>query len=301
MLPITRKDIEDKLDNKDILKDLSKNEKEKKQKELAALESLAESIKKYSVRNPIEIYRDKNQVYRLVHGERRCLASLLAKKDHIPARVLDEKPSEFDLRILQLIENVQREDLSASETIEGMEKVIVAYQAGVKEPICVNAALIKKLFFCSRSQSYTLANILTGSDLVKKAIKSGQVQNLEKAAVIARVQKDHDKKTLLNYCEDENVTLKQLKIYAKEIASVSQSPKQSISNQKKKRGRAPEAIQLGKVTNPNIVRKLVEIVLASSEYKPFSHRLSHISYEDYQSCSDAFSILLNIMQEVDKP
>jgi ParB family chromosome partitioning protein len=77
------------------------------------LEDLAASIREQGVIQPIEVDYDPDQdVYVLVHGERRWKASKMAGLETIPAIV---KPSRLDRAtrlIRQLIENIQREDLN---------------------------------------------------------------------------------------------------------------------------------------------------------------------------------------------
>jgi len=88
---------------------------------------MAETIKKYGVRNAVEIYKFGTG-YRLIHGERRCLSSMLAGKKDIPAKVLDEKPNDLDIRLLQFIENAQREDLNLYETLNNIRQILDEYK-----------------------------------------------------------------------------------------------------------------------------------------------------------------------------
>lgn len=78
------------------------------------LEDLAASIREQGVLQPIEVDYDAEQdVYVLVHGERRWRAAEMAGLETIPAII---KPTRLDRAtrlIRQLIENIQREDLNA--------------------------------------------------------------------------------------------------------------------------------------------------------------------------------------------
>jgi ParB family chromosome partitioning protein len=59
-----------------------------KQTELEKLKELAHTIKTNGVINPVVVYK-RGEVYRVVAGERRCLASLLAGKQEIDARIFN--------------------------------------------------------------------------------------------------------------------------------------------------------------------------------------------------------------------
>lgn len=87
-----------------------------------ALETLADSIAKYGVLQPITVRRRADGKYLIIAGERRWRAAQLAGLKDIPALVI-----EADDRLaaeLALIENLQREDLNPIEEAEGYQSLI---------------------------------------------------------------------------------------------------------------------------------------------------------------------------------
>lgn len=88
-----------------------------------ALQELAESIKIHGVVEPVIVKRAIHG-YELVAGERRCKASKIAGKETVPAIVKDF--SDQEMMDIAILENIQREDLSAIELAEGFEKYIEA-------------------------------------------------------------------------------------------------------------------------------------------------------------------------------
>lgn len=85
----------------------------------AALEELAQSIRKHGVRQPIEVeYIESEDYFRIVSGERRYRASQLAGQDHIPCIV--REVADRDRLAIQLMENLQREDLSPIDKARGL-------------------------------------------------------------------------------------------------------------------------------------------------------------------------------------
>ena len=74
---------------------------------------LSQSIKVHGVLQPIVVYRDKENRYRIIAGERRWRAARMAGLAEIPAlvRTVDRD----SLLELSLIENIQREDLNPIE------------------------------------------------------------------------------------------------------------------------------------------------------------------------------------------
>lgn len=77
------------------------------------INELSQSIKVHGVLQPIVVYRDKENRYRIIAGERRWRAARLAGMAEIPAlvRTVDRD----SLLELSLIENIQREDLNPIE------------------------------------------------------------------------------------------------------------------------------------------------------------------------------------------
>ena len=160
-----------------------------KQQELNSLESLSKSIKNQGLINPIVVYKHVNN-YRLVAGERRTLASLLAGKRSIQARILPERPSTLNRFILQWAENIEREDLSLHERVSNIRSITEAYADENNKPMAkITAAELSQLIGISNSQASQYKLVLQASDELLEAIKSNNITNLDKAAFIARCAK----------------------------------------------------------------------------------------------------------------
>ncbi len=88
------------------------------------LRSLGESIKQYGQLHPI-IVRSKGDMYELVVGERRFRAHKLIGFDTIEAQIQDiDDATAMEIR---LIENTEREDLTAAEKGEAVAHLLVNF------------------------------------------------------------------------------------------------------------------------------------------------------------------------------
>lgn len=270
---------------------------EKKCEEFESLKQTAETIKKYGVRNAIEIYKHNNN-YRLIHGERRCLSSILAGKKEIPAKILDEKPSDFDIRLLQLIENVQREDLSLYETLNNIRQVIKEYKKHIDHTITVDTVFLENLINRSKTHCINVLTVLNAGEELHHFIKQGKIRSLEKAALIAKAKTDEQKACLLDACL-QGASLKQLKqesVQQKKIASI--HPSLSYQ-QKKKPGKQASKINLGSTKNKRIIAKLIKLVSSDPLYFKFKNELNHMTFDDYHSCASSFSFLIKMMEKIE--
>lgn len=87
-----------------------------------SLQELAQSIKTYGILQPVIVSLDENEKIRLIAGERRWKAAQLAGLDKIPCIVRDLK--DHSRLELALIENIQRESLSAVEEARTYKKLL---------------------------------------------------------------------------------------------------------------------------------------------------------------------------------
>jgi ParB/RepB/Spo0J family partition protein len=158
----------------------------------AKLAELAESIKSSGVHQPVLLrplpasrleetaHLKPRPIYELVSGERRYRASELAGKPTIPAIVSELTDSE--VLDIQLIENLQREDLSPLEEAEGYEQLM--RQTVDNTPISVDdvAAKIGK----SRSYVYARLKLLDLGQEGRAAMRAGKL-DASRALLIARI------------------------------------------------------------------------------------------------------------------
>ena len=90
-----------------------------------ALQALSESIKEKGVLQPL-LVRKKGETYEIIAGERRWRAAKMAGLKNVPAIV--RNLSDKETLEIALIENLQRENLSAIEEAEGLNRLIQEYQ-----------------------------------------------------------------------------------------------------------------------------------------------------------------------------
>ena len=119
------------------------------------IKELADSIREKGIQNPIHVrLSDKQEEYIIITGERRYRAAQIVELDTIPCIVHSEPLSTKEIRSLQLIENLQRQDLNVVEKAKGFEMLIqegmsqreVARGLGIPEgTVSKSIAILKKL------------------------------------------------------------------------------------------------------------------------------------------------------------
>lgn len=109
-----------------------------------ALKELSESIKEHGVLQPI-ILRKKGSKFEIVVGERRYRASQLANLEAIPAVI--RELNDQQMMELAILENLQREDLTAIEEAEAYQNLLehlnltqeqLAFRLGKSRPHIAN-------------------------------------------------------------------------------------------------------------------------------------------------------------------
>jgi ParB family transcriptional regulator, chromosome partitioning protein len=244
---------------------------EYKKKALTQLEGLAESIRAVGVQQPIKIYRHGSG-FRIAFGERRYLASILAGKKSIPAIILFERPPH--LRLLQYVENVQREDLSAWNRIQNI-RAILEEHARFSKPI-ETAADLSRITGITRQQASTYFILLSAQEDVKKVLMSGAINSLEKAAQAARVSDPRRRREII-----------QAFIAGRTIESVRET--QRAKKNEKGSGRKPTRVNLGSTRNLKVVRQIIESVVGENIY-------TDTDWNSYRSVSKTFKHFLRDLE-----
>ena len=262
-----------------------------KQEELSRLKELAHTIKSSGVINPIVVYKN-GESYRVVAGERRSLASILAGKQEIEARVFNEKPKGFDLKLIQWIENTAREDLTLEERLGNVQEIINEYQTQNKVD-SVTATTLKEITGLYLSQTtYYLAALNAPAD-VQAGIKDGSIRNLDKAALLAGVKADDIREQAIHACQD-GASLKELRAVVnqkKVIATKAKAPIKVSS-----RGRAATKVNMGSTQQTAVIREIVDSVVSKDQYGKYADVFSNVNWSDLKQTTKAFRKLVELLE-----
>lgn len=263
---------------------------QRKQDEVERLKELSHTIKSSGVINPVVVYK-LGEHYRIVAGERRCLASILAGKQEIDARVFNEKPKGFELKLIQWIENTAREDLTLDERLGNVRDIIQEYQHQHDDSE-MNATILKNITGLSLSQtSYYLA-VLNAPDDVQVEIQNGNIRNLDKAALIAGVPTREIRQQAINACINGS-SLKELRNVINQHKLVK---KNQVALQSSKRGRSTAKINMGTTFKAEVIKAIVDSVLVQKQYQKYIDIFSKIDWMDLRQSTKAFRKLIEIME-----
>ncbi len=130
----------------------------------AAIAELADTIRELGVLQPL-LLRSVESGYELISGERRWRAARQAGLERIPAEVVEV--DEVSARLMALVENLQREDLSLLEEADAYQRLVEDYGLTQEEV----AARVGK----DRSTVTNALRILRLPPTVKEAVAQGQL------------------------------------------------------------------------------------------------------------------------------
>ena len=256
-----------------------------KTKELAGLESLSKSIKNQGLINPVVVYKYSDK-YRLVAGERRTLANLVAGNKSIQARILPRRPNALNRFILQWAENVEREDLTLHERVSNIRSILEAFAAENNKNITrITAAELSELIGVSNSQASQYKLVLQASDELLAEIKANRISNLDKAAFIAKLP-PHQEADLISLCV-QGASLKELK-----LALTSLSVHQSSSASSKHSSGFKIAIK-----NEKIAKILLESLL---NHEKFIHLSTEFKYDPSLENKQLSKLFSNLMKKIEE-
>lgn len=165
--------------------DLIEARSDQPRKNFENIEELAESIREYGLLNPIVLSKN-NGKYEIIAGERRYRASIQAGLKKIDAIVRDFDQKDID--ILSLVENIQREDLSALEEAEAYKKLMDDFSMTQEE--------IAKAMGKSRSYIANTIRLLKLNQEETDALAARKISASQARTLLSIKDEDERKKTL---------------------------------------------------------------------------------------------------------
>ena len=168
-----------------------------------ALNELAESIKNYGVFQPI-IVKKGLRGYDLIAGERRLRASKIAGLTKIPAIV--KEFTDDEMREISLLENIQRENLTAIE-------LAWAYK-GIIDNLDIRQEDLAQKIGKSRSHVTNTLGLLNLPKSVQEMILNGKI-SMGHARVLSKMDDDDEVIKLADRIVQENISVHELEDISK--------------------------------------------------------------------------------------
>lgn len=246
---------------------------DRKKQDWKSLESLAKTIKDDQLINPIFVYRFGNKC-RLIAGERRTLASAIAGKNEIIARIASQRPVGTKLRVLQWIENNERSDLNLAERVASIEAILKEYCIeNNNEQEKITAKLLGDLTGMSITQSRRYLLILESKPEIKKAIQENKLENIKLIELICSIKNSENQRELLNAA-----------ISGQSFEAIVQLKKELEFGEKKKkekRGRKKISVSLGRV-KPSVAKLIIDALISSNILETVTIKQINSIYEKSQ-------------------
>lgn len=163
-----------------------------------SLNELAESIKEYGVFQPI-IVKKSIKGYEIVAGERRYRASLIAKKDKIPAIIRNFTDEE--MMEIAILENLQRENLNSIDEAEAYNSLM--------NNLNLTQEQVAKRVNKSRSHITNMIGLLVLPDNVKKLVAQNNI-SMGHARVLSKLEDQNMINDLADKIIKENLSVREL-------------------------------------------------------------------------------------------
>ena len=188
-----------------------------------ALQELSASIKEHGVFQPI-IVKKSIKGYEIVAGERRYRASKLAGLKTIPAIIRDFNDEQ--MMEIALLENLQRENLTAKEEAE-------AYKAMIETLSLTQEELSQKVGK-SRSHITNILGLLRLPKEVQEMVNSSKI-SMAHARILSKMDDEDKIKNLANKIVEEKMNVRDLEDISKdpEISKKNKIERKKTSNEYK--------------------------------------------------------------------
>lgn len=245
--------------------------------EYEGLCELSASIVKDGLLHPIVVFKNGDN-YKLVAGERRFFASIIADKTQIEARVFKNKPKLFDLKIIQWMENDSRKDLSLHKKLMNVSSIVDAYQSENGERL--TAVSLSRILCLSRQQAQFYIAILSNNDLME-LIKEFKVTTME---VARRLASTKTRSEILKYLGDDP-------------KKKGVSDKKYAVDKSKTPGRKRSKVALGTTSKPSVVKTIIDSVLALEQFGQYSEDFRNTDWDCLNQSTKAFQRLIKLLEK----
>lgn len=251
---------------------------ELKQAQLEDLRTLAQTIAKEGLHNPVQVYR-RGDGFVLFIGQRRFLAHRLLGQSAIRASVYHERPHHASL--WQFTENFQRVDISLHERIDSLREILE--ELGHTDSAAgVMADALQEHAGLGRAIAYRYVSILNGPEVVRHAIREGRLTSVRKAAELAQLDAIEAGDAIAAYEHGGGIaTVPSVNI----TPAVPTTPIPAVRRQ----GRPAQAVSLPKVKNPETIRLIMERVLGAEA-------VPAINWDDYRQVGQAFADMIKRLE-----
>ena len=209
------------------IKDIQKNPYQpRKEFSEEKIQELAQSIKENGLIQPIIVRKSPVLGYEILAGERRYRASIVAGLSEVP--VIVKQPSDQDMMLHSIIENLQRENLNPIEEAKAYQSLIdkgfthteIAEKMGKSRPYITNLVrllglpkhILTEVESGKLSQAHARLLIQLSSDKQDKLLNRIQTENLSVRQVEQILQKTKkiSKKEKDYFVKEEEQTLKKI-------------------------------------------------------------------------------------------
>lgn len=121
-----------------------------------SLISLADSIKRYGVLQPLVVHHNRDGQYELIAGERRLRACVLLKCHTVPCVIINDTES---LEYLSIVENMQKESLNMFDISKSLSRIINNCGKNIKDGAKLLSIGEEELSKKLKLQSFTRAEM----------------------------------------------------------------------------------------------------------------------------------------------
>ncbi|NCN26350.1 ParB/RepB/Spo0J family partition protein [bacterium] len=203
------------------LKEISANSEQPRQVfNEAKLQELADSIKEQGLIQPILLRKMGEKSYQIIAGERRFRASKIAGLTEVPAIIREESHTKQSNDLASLIENIQREELSAIELARAYGKVLSDHSLTQEQ-------LSQKLGISRVALANTLRLLKLPED-VKELISAGRLTEGHGRALLA-LENDEEISKFAQRILSENLSVRDVEARTR-LENTQKTVSQSVSS-----------------------------------------------------------------------
>ena len=228
-----------------------------------SLDELSQSIKQKGILLPILVRPLNDKEFQIIAGERRWRAAQKAGLNEVP--VIIKNFNEIEVLEIGLIENMQRENLSAIEEALGFEKLQKEYNYTQEN--------LSKILSKSRAYVANALRLLSLPHKVQQLVQSGDLSSGHARALIVLA----DPLPVAKFAIKKGMSVRQLESYVSYLKKDKKSKQASVSQ------KSPDTIMLEKKLTDNLG---LSVQIDESKGERGEIKIKYLSYDQLNFICD---------------
>ena len=159
----------------------------------------------------------------------------------------------------------------------------------------ITATILKSITGLSLSQCSYYLSVLNAPEDIWHHISNGNIRNLDKAALLASIEKNDVRNAALDACIS-GASLKEIRNIISHQKAINRK-NNTIKFPTVSKGRVAKKINMGATMHPAVIKTLIDSVVQQKTYSKFNAYFLQVNWSDFRQTTKAFRKMVELLEQ----